>query len=210
MQKYTKLYAWIWEEFGREDFDLKKLKNRFWIPRNVEKVVHDLTERGCLERVERGKYKAVKPELWMKNIVESTPRAGFEYMTDISRKYAFWAEAALWIWTDGYFALGQDSFRSLDLKIRDEDIEYWKDFLSERNIISVLKERKERRTLFGTVYVLDPEKEEFSFEKKGGIKVMPLEKAVELAKDRRYEKILAELDRKYDIDYEKRTGIRHA
>lgn len=74
MQKYTRLYGWIWKIFGREKFSLSRFTDTFWVP-NPRKAIHDLVEGGYLERVERGKYKAVKPELWMKNIVESTPRA---------------------------------------------------------------------------------------------------------------------------------------
>lgn len=210
MQKYTKLYAWVRKVFGKKAFTLRDFTRAFWT-NNERKVIYDLVERGCLIRVERGKYMTVDPEKWVSGMVDSERnKSGMEIIDESSRKYAFSDHTSLLIWTDGYYKAGtKQGFIPRQVKVRKKDLDYWKSFFRERKISWVLKKNKESKTLFGITYVLHPEKE-FRTEEKNGLNVIPLKKAVEYAKRLNLGPALEELDRKYDINYKKRESLPYA
>jgi hypothetical protein len=198
MDKYTELYAWIWKAFGRETFSLDRLRATFPTSQ-APKVAHDLIKRGYLRQAGRGIYEAVEPSDFMEKITAREADLGLAEKS--GKVYAFCGSTAVSMWTDGYYWTGFTiGYRPIHLTIRKKDSTFWRRFLRKAGIKFAFE--GESKTLFGEVFALHP-KERFAYEEKEGLKVIPLDEAVQfcLKHELVYEPALEYLDQKYHIGY---------
>jgi len=199
------LYAWISHAFGREEFGIDDFRAVFPTSQ-APKVIHDLVGYGYLERVERGKYRAVNPE----NLIKEIVKRGMEKKDVIKgakRKYAYCESSAVSIWTDGYYWTGfTKGFIPIHVKVRRKDLNYWERFFRKKRTNYTLEGN--RKTLYGVVSILHPE-EDFEAVKKNGYSVIPLEQVVKwcLEKEMIYQPALEYLDQEYGIGYRRREYI---
>jgi len=204
MDKYTELYAWIWKAFGREAFSIDQFRSTFPTSQGP-KVAHDLVKKGYLRSLARGVYEAVEPVDFIGRIAGEEADLGL--LERAGREYAFCDSTAVSIWTDGYYWTGfTRGFRPINVAIRKRDSAFWRRFFKEAG--ARLAFEGESRTLYGQVYVLHP-REPLAYEKKDGLKAVPLKETVDfcLKRELAYEPALKYLDRKYGIGYGKREKM---
>lgn len=206
MNNYTELYAWIRHSFGSESFDIDEF--RYMFPTSqAPKIMHDLVEKGYLERVKRGVYRAVGPDELIDSVIEGGKKIK-EMIKEAERKYAYTDSTAVTIWTSGYYWTGfTKGFRPIHIKVKEDDLDYWEDFFKERGV--KFSTQGKNRTLFGHVYILHP-KDDFDVEDKEGKKVIPLEEVIDLCADNRmiYQPALEYLDQIYGIDHDVRISVK--
>jgi hypothetical protein len=204
MDRYTELYAWIWEAFRREEFSIDQFRSTFPISQ-APKVVHDLVKKGYLERTGRGMYKAVEPEEFIHGIADN--ETDYAFLEEAGKDYAFCESTAVSIWTDGYYWTGfTKGFRPVHVAVRERDLAFWKGFFRKKGVSHTSE--GERRTLYGQVYVLHP-RERLRFVRKNGLRIIPLEDVVSFCLERElaYEPALEYLDKKYGIGYSVRQAL---
>ncbi len=206
MNRYTELYAWIRHTFGTDSFDIDEFRHVFPTSQ-APKIMHDLVEGGYLERVKRGVYRAVEPDELIDSVIENDEGIK-KTMKDAERKYAYTDSTAVTIWTSGYYWTGfTKGFRPIHIKVKEDDLDYWKHFFTEKGIKFALEGKS--RTLFGHMCILHPEKD-FDVEDKEGKKVIPLEEVIELCLDNRmiYQPALEYLNQIYGIDRDRKPSVK--
>ena len=206
MDRYTKLYAWIWKAFRGEEFSIDEFRLTFPMSQ-APKIAHDLVKKGYLERTGRGMYKAIEPEEFIQGIAEN--EMDYAFLEEAGKDYAFCENTAVSIWTDGYYWTGfTKGFKPVHIAVRKKDLSSWKGFFRKKGINYAVE--GESKTLYGQVYVLHP-KEGLRSVRRNGLRVIPLEDVVSfcLKHELTYEPALEYLDEKYGIGYETREALRH-
>jgi hypothetical protein len=194
MDKYTELYAWVWKTFQGEAFSIDQFRFNFPTTQ-APKVIHDLIDKGYLEREERGVYKAIEPKEFIQGITEH--ELDYGSLESTGKDYAFCENTAVSIWTDGYYWTGfTKGFRPLHVAVRKKDMHYWMSYLRIKGINYALEGK--RRTLYGQVYILHP-MENLKPDQKNGLRVIPLEDVISFCMERElaYEPALRYLNEKY-------------
>ncbi len=208
MNKYLKLYGWLWETFKDKKFSLEEFKAIFPSPQH-KKVIFDLVKLGYIERINRGEYRAVKPQKFMEKIVKKNLEEK-DVLEGVDKKYAFCNNDAVTIWTDGYYWTGfTRGFKPVHIEVLEKDLKWWGDFFKKKGVEYALE--GENRTLFGLTYILHPRKD-FKVEEKGDIRVAPLKETVEFCMKNRltYEPALEYLDEHYGLGIiERHEHINH-
>jgi len=174
MKEYTELYAWIWHSFREKPFSIDEFRVTF--PSSYSaKVLHDLVKKGCLKRMSRGMYKSTKPNKWIEGIVKENAKKD-NILDDAKKKYAYCESNAVSIWSNGYYWTGfTKGFKPRHIRVKEEDLTYWKNFFKEKGIKYSIEGGNE--TLYGLVYILHPRKD-FSVVEKNKFKVIPLEEVL--------------------------------
>ena len=197
MNRYTKMYGWLYNTFGNTTFTIDDFRMVFPSSQPA-KIIHDLIKLDFMKRVKRGKYKIMKPEDFVKKIVKENLEKD-DILEKSEKKYAFTNSTAVNIWTDGYYWTDfTKGFKPIHIHILKKDIKYWNKFLKQNDAEYVLE--GENKTLFGLTYVLHP-KERFNFEIKDGNAVIPLKETVQYCKKNiyLYRPALEYLDKKYHL-----------
>jgi len=180
--EYEGLYAWANEVFGREAFTINQFRETFQSP-DPQKVLSDLRRLGYTERVGRGEYRVTPPDDRLNRIVKNG-EARFEVPENAGLNYAYSDATAITVWTDGGYLTGSTkSFHPLHMRVKEDHVQEWRKFLRARGYSSAVP--GERRTLFGTVFILHAARE-FESVAQRGIHVIPLREAYEFAKDNSY------------------------
>jgi hypothetical protein len=197
MNAYLKLYGWLWEVFGRNEFSLTEFGSVFPSPQ-AKKVIHDLISDGYVERLERGHYRVREPTALVTGIVkENLGKAAV--LERAERRYAYCCNDAVGMWTDGYYHTGfTRGFKPVHLEVLEKDVDYWRGFLKKNDAEYVVEGGK--KTLFGLTYVLHPVKRIRS-ENKDGAPVVPLNETVRFCRENEltYRPALEYLDGKYGL-----------
>jgi len=204
MDKYTELYAWIWNAFGREKFSLDQFRSTFPTSQGP-KVTHDLIKKGYLRTRGRGVYEAVEPNDFVASIAGD--ESDLCLLESAGKEYAFCDNTAVSIWTDGYYWTGfTRGFKPVNAAIRRKDSGFWKRFFRNRGVKYTFE--GESRTLYGQVYVLH-RRERLAYKEKDGLRVIPLDEVVSfcLKHELVYEPALEYLDKRYNIGYRKREQM---
>jgi len=208
MNKYLKLYGWLWESFRDKRFSLEEFRAVFPSPQH-KKIIFDLIKLGYVKREERGEYRAIEPEKFVDEIVEKNLKHA-DVLKEADRKYAFCNNDAVTIWTDGYYWTGfTRGFKPVHIEVLKKDLIWWEDFFKKNEVEYALED--ENRTLFGLTYILHPRKD-FRAEKKDNTFVAPLNETVEFCMENRlsYEPALEYLDEHYRLGLlEKYEHITH-
>ena len=195
MNRYTKMYGWLYNIYGNTTFTIDDFKITFPSPQPV-KIIHDLIRLKYMKRVKRGKYQIIKPEDYIKRIVKENLDTE-DILKKSDKKYAFTNSTAVNIWTDGTYLTGfTKGFKPVHIQILKKDIEYWNDFFKKNNAEYVLE--GENKTLFGLTYILHP-KDSINFEIKDDNIVVPLKEIIKFCQKNiyLYRPALEYLDKKY-------------
>ena len=204
MNRYTKMYGWLYTTFENKIFTIDDFRMIFPSPQPA-KIIHDLIKLDFMIRVKRGRYKVVQPKDFVKKIVKKNLETE-TVLKKSEKKYAFTNSTAVSIWTDGYYWTDfTKGFKPIHLNILKEDISYWEKFFRQNDAEYVFEGKN--KTLFGLTYVLYP-KENFTIGNKDGDFVTPLKKILKFCQKNiyLYRPALEYLDKKYDLnildDYE--------
>lgn len=197
MNRYTKMYGWLYNTFGNSTFTIDDFRMIFPSSQPT-KIIHDLIKLDFMRRKKRGKYQIVKPEEFVKKIVKENLEKR-DILKKAGKKYAYTDSTAVNIWTDGYYWTDfTRGFKPVHINILKKDVKYWIKFFSENDAEYVLV--GENKTLFGLTYILHP-KEKFTVDTKNGNSIVPLKEIVEYCQKNiiLYRPALEYLDKKYHL-----------
>jgi hypothetical protein len=197
MNRYTKMYGWLYEAFGTIEFTINDFRAVFPSPQHT-KIIHDLINLDFVKRVKRGIYKVRAPKEFVRNIVEDNLKQG-DILKEAEKKYAFCGSDAVGLWTDGYYWTGfTKGFKPVHVKVLKKDLSYWRGFFKKNNVEFALE--NERKTLFGLTYILHPARD-FKVEIRDDIYVVPLKEVIAFCKENEltYRPALEYLDEKYHL-----------
>ena len=197
MNRYTKMYGWLYNIYGNTTFTIDDFKMTFPSPQPV-KIIHDLIRLKYMKRVKRGKYQIIKPEDYVKRIVKENLDTE-DILKESDKKYAFTNSTAVNIWTDGTYLTGfTKGFKPIHIQILKKDTKHWNDFFKKNNAEYVLE--GENKTLFGLTYILHP-KDSFNFEIKDDNFVVPLREIIKYCQKNiyLYRPALEYIERKYNL-----------
>ena len=137
MNKYTKMYGWIYAAFGDKEFTINEFKAVFPSPQHA-KIIFDLVHSNYIKRVSRGRYKVTPPEELVRQIVMDSIQME-DIMAEAQKKYAYCANDAVGIWTEGYYWTGfTKGYKPIHIKVRRKDLGYWKQFFKRMGAAFVL------------------------------------------------------------------------
>ena len=179
--KYYEL--WITLANWKKEFTVKEFRRVFASP-DPNKVLHDMTKKGFLEKIGWGKYSVISPNDFFRkrmNIAES-----YDMVNDAKMIYAFTEKDSVFIWTKGGYQVDRSAcFYPIHTKVRKSDLRKWKSFFKSRGKMFYVIGKPVKNTLFGVFYVLYPE-ERFRTEKVDGFRAIPLKETVDFCKDNIY------------------------
>ena len=193
---YYELWNVLWN--WKKEFTVREFSSTFASP-DPNKVLHDMTHKGFLERIGWGKYKVSSPEEYL------TKRTGISRAYDLlnasGMHYALTGPDAVFFWTKGGYQVDRFfGFYPIHLKVEKKDLKKWERFFSSRKQRLYVKDQPIRQTLFGLFYVLYPEAG-FTAEEVKGFCVTPLKEAVVFCRKNiySYEPALEMLNETYNL-----------
>ena len=193
---YHELWTVLWS--WKKQFTVKEFSSTFASP-DPNKVLHDMTKKGLLERVSWGKYKVSSPEEYLAKRTNIT--GSYDLLKAANMRYALTGPDAVFFWTKGgYQADRFFGFYPIHLKVDKQDLSNWKRFFGSRKKKLCIKDQCSKQTLFGVFYVLYPEVD-FETEEVDGFCISPLKDAVEFCQKNiySYEPALEMLDEMYSL-----------
>ncbi len=139
----------------KRDFSGGEFARAFASP-NPRKVLHDMAEKGLLERTERGRYRVRSIADYSKT--RNNVKAGYDLLASAKMPYALTNVDAVFLWTRGGYNAGRFfGFYPIHLKVLRNDMPKWRRFFSEAGKKIVMEGRGPKETLFGVFYLLYPE-----------------------------------------------------
>jgi len=194
---YRELWTILWS--WKKQFSVKEFSSTFSSP-DPNKVLHDMTKEGLLERISWGNYKVNSPEEYL------AKRINIAGSYDLVKKegnmrYAFTGPDAVFFWTKGGYQVNRFfGFYPIHLKVEKRDLSGWKRFFVLNRQKFYVEGQSLRQTLFGVFYVLYPEVE-FEVEEVNGFCVSPLTETVKFCQGHiySYEPALEMLDEMYNL-----------
>ena len=193
---YHDLWAIMWS--WKKQFSTREFCSTFSSP-DANKVLHDMTKKGLLQRTRRGWYKVNSPEQYLAKRIDIA--ASYELLNEASIRHALTGPDAVFFWTKGGYQVDRFfGFYPIHLKVEKRDLIKWKKFFASRKKGFRVKDKPSKKTLFGTFYVLYPE-DSFKAELVGGFCVAPLKETVEFCQRNiySYEPALEMLDEMYSL-----------
>ncbi|MGQ9723341.1 MAG: hypothetical protein ACUVXA_18715 [Candidatus Jordarchaeum sp.] len=191
---------WSW----RREFTIKEFRSTFPSP-SPNKVLHDMVQKGFLDRVNWGRYRVNSPKEYVGkkfNIIEA-----YELVNEAGLEYAFTGPDAVFFWTKGGYNIDRFfAFYPIHLKINKQELVSWKNFFKFKGKRVHVYGEPVKETLYGVFYVLYSESETRA-EKVDGYSVMPLDETIEFCRKNiyAYEPALEMLDEMYNL----KLGIRY-
>lgn len=182
----------------RKEFSSGEFSRTFYSP-DPNKVLHDMTKKGMLERVGTGKYRVRSGSEYV--FAKHDVRKAYDFLRRSELPYALTNVDAVYAWTHGgYNADRFFGFYPVHVKVAKSDVPKWKKALSEEGWKSVLSGDRPRETLFGLFFILYPE-DRVKAEKVESLKADPLSETVEFCKNNTYtfEPALEMLDEEYHL-----------
>lgn len=193
---YYELWNVLWN--WKKEFTVREFSSVFASP-DSNKVLHDMTKKGLLERIGWGKYRVNSPEEYLARRIDVSK--AYDLLNQAGMDYALTGPDAVFFWTKGGYQVGRFfGFYPIHLKVVKDDLRRWKKFFSARKQRFHIKDRPIRKTLFGLFYVLYPEAG-FRTEKVEAFRVDPLKDTVKFCQNRiyAYEPALEMLDEMYSL-----------
>ena len=182
----------------RKEFTVGEFSSTFPSP-DPRKILHDMSQKGLLERTGWGKYKVNSSEEYLARRVNVSQ--AYDMLKQVDLKYALTGPDAVFFWTRGGYQVGRFfGFYPIHLKVRKSDLKKWKRFLSSAKLSFHVKGQQIRQTLFGLFYMLYPEVD-FGTEKVDEFHVDPLKDVVEFCQRNvySYEPALEMMDEMYGL-----------
>jgi hypothetical protein len=180
-------------EFSTEDFA------RVFPSPDSRKVLCDMSSKGLLEKIGRGRYKVVSPESYTKS--KNDIDEAYDFLKRSKLSYALTGPDGVFVWTKGGYNANR-FFGSYPIYIRiaRSDMETWKTFLAKNRKKFTVGDTKPTETLYGPYYHLLPDGR-IESRNINGLSVEPLEKTVEfcLRESFTFEPALEMLDREYGL-----------
>ena len=193
---YHELWTVLWS--WKKEFTIKEFSSTFASP-DANKVLHDMTQKGLLERVGWGKYRVNSSE---KYLAKKTNVAGsYDLLKKACMGYALTGPDAVFFWTKGGYQTDRFfGFYPIHLKIEKCHLSKWERFFGSVKMRFYIEGQPSRRTLFGVFYVLYPHVD-FEAEELDGFCVSPLKETVEYCQKNiySYESALEMLDQMYSL-----------
>ena len=193
-------YYELWNVLSnwKREFTTREFSSVFASP-DPNKVLHDMSAKGLLEKEGWGKYRVNSPEEYLYKRID-VPK-GYELLKKTDMEYALTGPDAVFIWTKGGYQVDRFfGFYPIHLKVKNEDLGRWKKFLNSKRQKFHVEGQPLRETFFGLFYVLYPKE---SFEAKGVecFRVDSLKDTVEFCKAKiySYEPALEMLDEMYNL-----------
>ena len=196
MKSYYEL--WTILEGWKTDFSTDDFARAFISP-DPRKVLSDMSRKGFLKRKERGLYEVVSVKTYAK--AKNNVEEGYELLKRSKLPYALCRVDGVFVWTNGgYNANRFFGSYPIYITISKSDIEKWKKFLADNRKKYIIDGSRPTETLYGTYYVLIPEKKVESTNL-NGLNVEPLKRTVDFCKRESFtfEPALEILDRKYNL-----------
>jgi hypothetical protein len=193
---YHDLWNVLWN--WRKEFTTKEFSSVFASP-DPNKVLHDMKEKGLLERAGWGKYRVNSPEEYLAR--RTNVSRAYELLKEADIEYALTGPDAVFFWTKGGYQVGRFfGFYPIHLRVKKDDLVRWKKFFDSKRKKFHVNGQPVRETLFGLFYVLYPEAE-FRTEDVNGFRVDPLNDTAEFCKEKiySYEPALEMLDEMYNL-----------
>jgi hypothetical protein len=193
---YHELWNVLWN--WKKEFTVREFSSVFASP-DPNKVLHDMTRKGLLERSGWGKYKVNSPEEYLTKKINI--RKAYEILNEAGMDYALTGPDAVFFWTRGGYQVDRFfGFYPIHLKVKKNDLAKWKKFFSSRKQRFHVKGQSIKETFFGVFYVLYSEAD-FKAEKVEAFRVDPLEETVRFCRSKiySYEPALEMLDEMYDL-----------
>ena len=194
---YHELWYVLWN--WKKEFTVREFSSVFASP-DANKVLHDMTKKGLLERSGWGKYRVNSPEEYLArrtNISEA-----YELLNQTDMDYALTGPDAVFFWTKGGYQVDRFfGFYPIHLKVKKDDLRKWERFFISRKQRFYVKDKPIKETLFGLFYVLYPEESDFKAEKVEAFRVDPLKETVKFCQSKiySYEPALEMLDEMYGL-----------
>jgi len=182
----------------KKEFTVREFSSVFASP-DPNKVLHDMTKKGFLERSGRGKYKVSSTEEYLARRINITK--AYDLLREADMSYALTGPDAVFLWTRGGYQVDRFfGFYPIHLKVKEEELERWKKFFGSRKQRFQVNGQPIRKTLFGLFYVLYAEVD-FRAEKVNGFDVIPLKETVDFCQHHIYsfEPALEMLDEMYGL-----------
>jgi hypothetical protein len=193
---YYELWNVLWN--WKKEFTVKEFSSVFSSP-DPNKVLHDMTRKGLLERSGWGEYKVNSPEQYLAK--RMNVRRAYELLNEARMDYALTGPDAVFFWTKGGYQVDRFfGFYPIHLKVKKDDLGKWERFLKSRHQRFHVKDEPVKETLFGLFYMLYPEKD-FKTEKVEAFRVDPLKDTTEFCQSKiySYEPALEMLDEMYGL-----------
>jgi hypothetical protein len=173
-------YYELWAILGnwKSEFSAGDFASAFSSP-DPRKVLSDMTNKGLLERTERGRYRVTTADRYVRskyNIAEA-----YNLLSNARLPYALSDVDGVLVWTKGgYNANRFFGSYPIYVKVREDDVTRWKEYLTATGMkCTIGTEPKE--TLYGIYYLLLPTPR-LESEMVGGLNVEPLRNVVEFCR----------------------------
>ncbi len=198
-------YHELWAVLSKwkKEFTVKEFSSTFTSP-DPNKVLHDMTQKGFLERVKRGKYRVNSINDYVARKINVA--GSYDLLKDAKMCYALTGPDAVFFWTKGgYQADRFFGFYPIHMKVNKQDLDMWKRFFKSRKQRFYVENQSLKQTLFGVFFVLYPEVD-FEVEEVDDFFVSPLKEAVEFCRTNIYsfEPALEMLDEMYSLGLQTR------
>jgi len=193
---YHELWNVLWS--WKKEFTVKEFTSTFASP-DANKILHDMTKKGLLERVGWGKYKVNSSEEYLAKRINIA--GSYDLLKEANMRYALTGPDAVFFWTKGGYQTDRFfGFYPIHLKVEKQDLSKWKTFFNCRKKRFYVEGKPSKQTLFGVFYVLYSEVG-FEAEEVGGFCVTPLRETVEFCQRNIYsfEPALEMLDEMYRL-----------
>jgi len=196
LMSYYELWNVLWN--WKREFTAKEFSSIFVSP-DPNKVLHDMTKKGLLERVGWGKYRVNSPEEYLTKKI-NVSRA-YDFLKEAGMEYALTGPDAVFFWTKGGYQVDRFfGFYPIHLKVKKNDLKRWERFFSLKKQRFHVEGQPVRETLFGLFYVLYPQPG-FKADDVGGFRVDSLKDTVKFCQGKiySYEPALEMLDEMYSL-----------
>jgi hypothetical protein len=182
----------------KKEFTVKEFSSAFNSP-DANKVLHDMAQKGLLERTGWGRYRINSPEEYLAKRINIA--GSYDLLKQAEMPYALTGPDAVFFWTKGGYQVDRFfGFYPVHLKVKKRDLVRWRRFFRLKKQKTYVEGQSSRQTLFGVFYVLYPEVD-FEAEEVNGYCVSPLKEAVEFCRKNiySYEPALEMLDEMYSL-----------
>ncbi len=149
-------YYELWNVMSqwKAEFTTREFAATFVSP-DPNKVLHDMSRKGMLEKTGRGRYKVIPQNEYVKK------RTGLEDAYEIVERaglpYAFTKGDAVLVWTKGGYNAGRFfGYYPVMLRVARKDLKKWENYFRSEKKRFVVEGSPLRETLYGVFYQLQP------------------------------------------------------
>jgi len=193
-------YYELWNVMSqwRDEFSTRDFASTFAGP-DPNKVLHDLSKKGLLEKIGRARYKVVRQDEYVRK--NADVEAAYDAVNETGLEYAFTGPDAVSLWTKGgYNADRFFGYYPIVMKVRRRDLAKWQSFFASERKRWAVQGKAPAETLYGIFYQVRPV-EKLSKARIEGYSVDSLDETVKFCKENlyTYEPALEMLDEMYGL-----------